>query len=175
MVQTEAVREALPRIIRERGIGSLLDAPCGDLNWIVRVPLDGVRYTGADIVEDMVRELRRKHAARGREFITLDIVGDAAPAHDLILCRDCLVHLSEADALAALRNFSRSGAKYLLTTTFPGVQENPPLDRTGRWRPLNLCRPPFNLPEPLEVVHERCPEPGFESKSLGLWRLPLPL
>ena len=43
---------------------------------------------------------------------------------------------------------------------------------TGDWRPLNLERPPFNLPAPALLLNEGCTEGGdtFADKSLGLWR-----
>jgi len=44
---------------------------------------------------------------------------------------------------------------------------------TGDWRPLNLERPPFNLPPPLVLVNEQCTEAQgrYADKSLGVWRL----
>ena len=35
LVQTEAIRAWLPEIIQELSIGSVLDVPCGDLNWLI--------------------------------------------------------------------------------------------------------------------------------------------
>ncbi|HEX8999730.1 MAG TPA: class I SAM-dependent methyltransferase, partial [Blastocatellia bacterium] len=76
------------------------------------------------------------------------------------------------DAIAALRNFKRSKSEYLLTTTFPKTEVNEDI-LTGEWRPLNLQRAPFNFPEPLRLINERCTEEGdrYADKSLGLWRL----
>ncbi|MBL0029993.1 MAG: hypothetical protein IPO95_13365 [Rhodanobacteraceae bacterium] len=41
------------------------------------------------------------------------------------------------------------------------------------FRPLNLQKPPFNLPKPFEIISEACTENGggFADKSLGLWRI----
>src|ERR1700683_3686127 len=39
LAQTEAVRAALPTLCRDLGISSMLDIPCGDLNWIRHVDL----------------------------------------------------------------------------------------------------------------------------------------
>jgi hypothetical protein len=89
---------------------------------------------------------------------------------DLVLCRDCLVHLSSKDAVAALRNLKRSGSTYLLATTFPEHTDNPDVI-TGYWRPINLELPPFALPRPMLMINEGCPERGGADKSLGLWRI----
>jgi len=41
-----------------------------------------------------------------------DITSDPLPRADVILCRDCLVHFSLADAQAAIGNFARSGSAH---------------------------------------------------------------
>jgi hypothetical protein len=92
---------------------------------------------------------------------------------DLILCRDCLVHLPFRDGLALLGNFRQSGSRYLLTTTFSQLAKNNEVKMTGNWRPLNLELPPFCLPPPLYLLAEGCTEMDgrYGDKSLGLWRL----
>jgi len=42
---------------------------------------------------------------------------------------------------------------------------------TGDWRPIDLTKPPFDLPQPVELLNEGCTEQGgaFADKSLGLW------
>jgi hypothetical protein len=43
----------------------------------------------------------------------------------------------------------------------------------GKWRPLNMQLPPFNFPNPICIINEKCTEGEgeFKDKSLGLWRL----
>src|SRR5262249_52047244 len=92
---TAAIREALPGLLQRCGARSLLDAPCGDAGWIGSVKLD-VDYTGIDIVPSLIAA-NTARAARGEmrgRFLVADITSDALPACDLVLCRDCLVHLS---------------------------------------------------------------------------------
>ncbi len=177
LARTAAVRAALPDLLRRHDVTSMLDAPCGDANWIATIDLNGVRYTGADIVRPLLEANRRRHAARGWTFVEADVVDGVPAGHDLVLCRDCLVHLRTADVAAALRAFSTSGARLLLTTTFPAAPRNRDLRRPGDWRPLDLTKPPFSLPAPIELVDERLddPDPVARSKALGLWRLPLEL
>lgn len=169
--QTNAVGVALPALCRRLGVTRLLDLPCGDFSWMSTVPLDGVGYTGADIVTELVEANRSRFGSPGRQFVELDLVSSRLPPADLLLCRDCLVHLSHADLQAALANIARSEIDWLLTTTFPDEPANVDIT-TGDWRPINLMRPPFNLPAPDALVNERCSEHGgtFADKSLGLWR-----
>lgn len=170
---TAPLAVALPALLRRLGVASLLDAPCGDASWIHRIGLD-VEYTGVDIVPAIVEDLQRRAAAgalSGR-YLLADITRDPLPRADAVLCRDCLVHLSFAHIERAVDNLRRSGASWLITTTFADWQVNRDCD-DGDWRALNLCRPPFGWPAPLALVDERCDEAGggWRDKSLGVWSL----
>jgi hypothetical protein len=80
------------------------------------------------------------------------------------------VHLSYADIFRALANIKASGCEYLLTTTYARLDRNHDTP-TGSHRALALHRPPFNFPPPLRLIDEKCPDPGFEDKMLGLYRV----
>jgi hypothetical protein len=168
-----ALQRDLPGLLRRLGVRSLLDAPCGDASWINRVDL-GVEYTGADIVPELIDDLAQRAAtgrARGR-YVRADITKSDLPAADAILCRDCLVHLSFANIGRTLANFRRSSAVFLIATTFPDLEVNQDCE-DGDWRALNMQRPPFACPAPLELLNEGCDEAGggYRDKSLGVWRL----
>ncbi|MCK1758730.1 class I SAM-dependent methyltransferase [Bradyrhizobium sp. 137] len=169
---TAAIREGLPPLLQRLGARSLLDAPCGDAGWISRMTLD-VDYTGIDIVPSLIEANRRRVAggSSGR-FLVADITRDALPRADVILCRDCLVHLSFANIDRALAQFQMSGARFLLATTFPEWEANRDCE-DGDWRALNMEKPPFDWPAPHALISERCEEGGggWRDKSLGLWQL----
>lgn len=167
---TRVIREALPLVFAKKGIKSLLDAPCGDYHWMRSIDLRGIEYTGGDIVALLIEENRKKYQRPGIFFVHLDVIHDSLPAADLVLCRDCLVHLPLADATKALRNIARSGSKWLLTTTFTARSENKEI-APGKWRPLNLQIAPFHLPDPDELINEECADAdgAYADKSLGLW------
>ena len=172
LVQTKEISFRLPEIIRKYKINSLLDAPCGDYNWISKVSLDIERYFGCDIVEDIVNKNIRQYGNNRIIFTKKNIIVDRLPKVDLILCRDCLVHFSNNDIALTLLNFKKSGAKYLLTTTFVDRIHNSDIP-TGRWRPINLQISPFNLPPPVILINEKCTEENskFRDKCLGLWKM----
>lgn len=172
LTQTEVIRAAIPRILRENNVRSMLDAPCGDWFWMREVDLGVEKYTGADIVETLIAKNRSLFGREGIEFKCLDLSRDELPNVDLIFSRDCLVHLSFADAQRMLNNFKASGATFLLTTTFTDRSSNIDLG-DGFWRPLNMQLAPFHFPPPIEIVNEKCTEGGgnFGDKSLGLWAL----
>jgi hypothetical protein len=170
--QTAAIRHHLPELCRRLGVRTLLDLPCGDFSWMATIDLGDVTYVGADLLPELIEAVTKRHAGQGREFRVLDLLSSPLPAADLVLCRDCLVHLSFADIARAIANLRTSRSSWLLTTTFPEQSVNEDI-HTGDWRPLNLGIAPFDWPRPQEILNERCTEANglFTDKALGLWRL----
>lgn len=169
---TAAIRRELPRLFAELGIRSVVDAGCGDFHWLSTLPVELDSYLGIEVVEGLAAANQARYGDPRRRFTSLDIIRDPLPSADLILCRDCLVHLKNRQVSAALRNFRRSGSRFLLTTTFTGEHPNADV-ALGGWRPLNLELPPFGLGPPLEVISEaESVEDGrYADKSLALWPL----
>lgn len=173
LLQTRIIREEIPKLLDELRVKRLLDVPCGDWNWMRYVNLSGVQCTGGDIVRDIIDKNNKSFGKENCKFEYLDIISGPLPKADLILCRDCLVHLNFSDGLAALDQFRKSGAKWLLTTTFTERSGNAELCEGNIWRPLNLEKPPYNLPKPERYLNEGCTEDDglFGDKCLGLWKL----
>jgi len=130
------------------------------------VNLEGIDYTGADVVPELITRNRQMHGADGRTFLVADLTRDALPKVDVILCRDCFIHLSFRDIFAALRNFKRSDSAFLLATTHIDLAANDDAP-TGGWRSVNLQLSPFNFPPPRQLIVEDV-ELG---KCVGLWNL----
>ena len=171
-IQTKELVRRLPGVLRTLEVTSVLDIPCGDFNWMQHIDLAGINYAGADIVGPLITKNEREYAAEGIRFYQLNLIIDTLPRADFVLCRDCLVHLSNADVTAAVKNVAKSGSVYLAATTFPGRGVNRDI-KTGGWRPLDLQAHPFCFPEPLAVINERCTEAGgiYADKSLAVWRV----
>ena len=167
---TEEIRAALPRIFSKHEVQVFTDIPCGDMNWMGHVDLIGVDYLGCDLVPDMIEDNRAKYPHLA--FKVLNLVMDVPRRSDLILCRDLLFHLSDLWALRALANIKASGTRLLLATSFPEVEVNEDIqmDRCIRWRPINLCAPPFSLPEPIEVIQENETH-ACRGRIVGLWEV----
>ncbi len=174
LVQTAVIRSELPKLAQELGVKTFLDAPCGDWCWMRRTELGVEHYIGVDIVETLIEKNQREFGNASTSFQCMNLAEGELPRVDLIFSRDCLVHLSFADALKIIANFKQSGSKYLLTTTFVSRDRNNDLvGKDSFWRPLNMQLPPFNFPQPMLLINEGCTEGGgqFTDKCLGLWRL----
>lgn len=166
---TENIRRELPGLLERLGVDSLLDAPCGDWNWMQHVNLPVSRYHGVDIVPHVIEENRRRFAGVGRSFEVADLAADPLPKADAILCRDTLVHVSYQDAFAMLRNFRATGAKWLLVNTYPEVRENKNQFTGARWRRLNLNLAPFRFPDCEYSIEDGG---DVDPSLLCVWRLP---
>ena len=171
MLQTNVVREVLPKLVEEYKVNTFLDVPCGDLNWMQRVEFHAdCRYIGGDIVPALIESNQEKFGSERRSFQQINLASTSLPKADMLFCRDCLVHLSFDYIHQVLANVKRSDIVYLVTTTFPNITINEDIV-SGEWRCLNLSLPPFNFPEPLALILEECPEAGFEEKCLGIWKI----
>jgi len=145
---TKTVRRELVKLIKHLEFTSILDAGCGDFNWMSKVPLK-IPYRGCDIVPEMIAKNKKDFGDRKNVlFFVADIRKDDLPQVDVILCRCALYHLSHASIKEVLANFKRSGSHFALLTNLPQVEKNTDIE-DGEYRRLNLQLEPFNLPLPL--------------------------
>lgn len=170
--QTKYLIPELSFMIKSLNIKSILDVPCGDFNWMRRVDLSGVKYTGGDIVEPLIISNSKKYSSDNIKFKVIDVVNDDLEKSDLIIVRDCFVHLPEADVLRAVNNIKRSGSKYLLTTNFlwESVPNNKDI-QVGQWRRLNLTQPPYSFKFPDRIIIEGNRQSHDHDKTMSLWKI----
>lgn len=169
LIQSERLRDGLPELLRKLNVSSILDLPCGDLNWMKQLDLSPYQYIGADIVGDLIEKNRRAYS--DFQFEVLDVCSDPLPAADFMLSRDLLVHLCFADINLAVENIRASSIRFLACTTFTEVHHNK--DKlTGNHRMLNMLEPPFSWGEPLYLLPDGARgQPPREGKSLGVWKV----
>jgi len=167
--QTKTLINQLPILFKQYNIQSILDIPCGDFYWMSNVDLTGIDYTGADIVDGIIEKLIKQYP--DKKFLVMDITKSKLPVADLIFCRDCFVQLPYDDIKIAIHNIKRSHAKYLLTTSF--INHNNTDRSMGNWRPIDLCKEPFNFPKPIQIINEGCTENNgiYKDKTMCLWKI----
>jgi 2-polyprenyl-3-methyl-5-hydroxy-6-metoxy-1,4-benzoquinol methylase len=171
--QTKEIIAKLPSLLKKYDIKSILDVPCGDFYWIRHIDLSGIDYTGADIVTKIIENNNKAYASENIRFQEIDVVNDAVPKVDLVICRDLLVHLKNDQIRKAIKNIRKSGAKYLLTTSFKNTTVNADNNTIGFWRPINLFLPPFSLTDPVDEIFENCTEANgkYNDKYLLLYQI----
>jgi hypothetical protein len=167
---TENLRKELPKIIKDHSITKVFDAPCGDFHWMKHVLRDvDVDYIGGDIVRPLVSSLNAKHKNDRTGFIHIDIVKDEYPDADLMICRDCLPHLSFKDTKRFLQNFMASDIQFLLTTTHDNIDGSPNADiAAGGFRLIDLFSSPYCFPaDPLARINDWIPP--HPKRQMCLW------
>ncbi len=163
MAYTANVRKRLPDLLRQYDVRSLIDAPCGDGNWISHIPMDGIAYIGIDIDQDSVAlSVKRQwtEPPSSRCYLIGDILTARLPFSDALMCRDFLQHLPNELARVALYKFKMSG-KWLLATSHSN-EANEDLG-PDNFRPLNLQAAPFALPQPDAAIADG------DGRILGMW------
>lgn len=151
---TSEFRRSFEAFLSERRVNVLFDAPCGDWNWMKDVVLSaGMRYVGGDIVPELVANLAKTYGNAKTEFRRFDVTRDPFPVADLWLCRDCLIHLSNEDVRQALKNFCESSVPFALISNYVNREPNRDIV-SGDFRPLDLTKAPFLLPQPILTIND---------------------
>mmetsp|Transcript_13092 Transcript_13092/g.52433 ORF Transcript_13092/g.52433 Transcript_13092/m.52433 type:complete len:163 (-) Transcript_13092:38-526(-) len=139
-------------------------------------------YWGGDIVRPLTAALDAAFGEPQRVgFGSFDLALQTLWPVDIVIVRDVLFHFSPERGLDVLRRVDASGARFLLTTYFPGednAKSRHRFDGGGHgfasfWH-LNLLDPPFSLPPPLlNIGFDGRAGPEYRTRVMGLWRLPL--
>jgi len=140
---------------------TLLDVGCGESTWLNREPPG---YIGCDIVPQAVKAAQALHG--DRKYFVADIVTDPLPRRDVILCRDVLMHLPVEQGVQALENFRRTGALWLIATTFEQGTNDRGIE-VGEFYRINMETPPFEL-VPIASIKD---DWKFEDKALMAFHL----
>ena len=164
---TENLRNGLEKVIIDFEIKSIIDAPCGDFNWMNSVNLENVNYWGFDIVKNLILRNKELYERENVKFSVLDIITDNIPKADLWICRDVLFHFSNDDIDLVIKNFQKSEVKYILTTTYRETILNENI-KTGEFRELNLEIEPFCFPKPILIIDDSN-NGEVSGRVMGLW------
>jgi hypothetical protein len=142
---TENLIASLNRFIKEKHIKSIIDAPCGDFNYMKEVELSQVEYTGYDVSSNAI-ELCKKYEKDNIRFEVKDITKDKLPYADLIICKDLFIHLSYEHIKLILQNVIDSGCKYFATSRYEkGVYGNTEKESSESARTIEVTTSPFDF------------------------------
>lgn len=163
---TDIYIEQLVSFIKENNVQSVLDIGCGDFKIMARVVRKvDVNYTGIDVVEDMIKRHQQLYGAMKTDFLFLDAIDDELPDAELVIIRQVLQHLSNAQIQKILSKLSRF--KYVIITeemltadtTEPNIDKIPgPHIRTSMLSSVFIDLPPFNVKN-TKVLFEYFEEP----------------
>jgi hypothetical protein len=170
LASTENLRKQLPKLFEQFKIKTVFDGPCGDFNWMQLVIKEtAIDYIGGDIVSAIVEENQKRYSSDKAKFIKVDLTKDSLPIADLMICRDCLFHLSYEDSKLVLENYLKSNIPYLLTTSYKNDNTFKNKDiLTGHFRVIDLFSSPYQFPKDTLYEIEDWLEPE-SPRSMYLW------
>ena len=152
------IRNSIKGIIKKYEVKTILDAPCGDFNWIRDILSENLDYVGVDIVEQLINKNKNLYSNKNISFINLDITKDKLPDADLLICRDCLIHLSFKSINSFFKNFLESKIKLILLTNYEFKDKKKIINTDipdGEYREIDLSEPPFSLNEPFIKILDK--------------------
>lgn len=190
MEETDVIRQQIKQLVKDKEIKSVVDVPCGDFNWMKDIVYSFEKYTGCDIVPEMIQD-NQKFANSIISFKELDLTQDGIeiPEGDLLIVRDVLGHLTLDGGQKAIANILKSKCKYLLTTTWYSLNDpnytHENRDNTvtveANWDrgaaafyPVCLHSAPFNFPKPEFYIEEKPKVDGYDQgvrKGLAFYEL----
>jgi SAM-dependent methyltransferase len=120
-------------------IRSIVDLGCGDWRFSKHLDLSSREYLGVDIVASVIAANTKAYGSDHVRFEVADAITFDIPDCDLLVCKDVLQHLSNANVRAILDR-SRAARFALFTNDYHPANEDCP---NGSTRPLDITRPPF--------------------------------
>ena len=117
---------------------------CGTFMYFEEVDLDGISYTGVDIVKDLIDLNNKKYGNDHIKFQHGNIVEMEYPDADLVICKHVMQHLQNEDVFKILPKLKTFRYCLLVDQITSPTATNIDLS-FGEDRPLDVLKPPFNL------------------------------
>jgi SAM-dependent methyltransferase len=133
----------LEAFIKFNRIESVVDYGCGDWTFSQHMNWHGADYLGLDCVPAVIERNQQRYQRGNVRFELTSFSRFWIPACDLLIVKDVLQHLSNGLILEFLTQ-TRHVPFVLLVNDFAW---NDPVNydiAAGGYRPIDLCRPPFN-------------------------------
>ena len=136
--------EMLQAFLRQHDIRTIIDCGCGDWQFSRHLDFGTARYIGVDIVPSVIEANRKAFARDGVEFRCGDFTSIDLPAADLVICKDVLQHLPDANVARFLAQLPKF--RFALLTDDVGSN----VDRAGtlaaaayHYARVDICSAPF--------------------------------
>ena len=154
-IQTNNLVLELQKFFKENNIKNILDAPCGDCAWIKKIFETDIKYTGIDIVEDLInKNIITFKSNINIKFYCKDLTEyNNFDNYDFIFMRDFFIHLPFSLIRKILRNLKNSNCRYFAFNSYENTYLNKEIV-TGQHRKINLLKEPFNLGAPFQKIQE---------------------
>jgi SAM-dependent methyltransferase len=166
------------RFIDSKAVDSIVDVGCGDFNIGSKLSRYVKRYIALDVSSEIIERNKITYAELSNvEFQQLDACSDQIPLADLVIVRQVLQHLTNAEIEDLLSNVEKSGTKYVIIVehhydldksqvTNIDLQAHGPYTRVEHRSGVNIMEPPFSKEAKLV---ERIPIPFAPDEFLYMF------
>jgi SAM-dependent methyltransferase len=131
----------LEHFIKSHDVRSIVDLGCGDWRSSKYLHLDPCQYLGVDVVASVIAANQKTYGSDSVRFEVADAANFSVPDCDLLICKDVLQHLSNANISKVLSRVKRARWALITNDYHPANEES----RNGDTRPLDVTRAPFVL------------------------------
>lgn len=140
-------RAFLQRFISLNSIRSVVDIGCGDWQFSRFVDFGGANYLGLDVVGSLIERNRAVFGGPTTQFAVMPDDVDAVPSGDLLIIKDVLQHLPDADIFAILNRVAPRFRFALLTNSYEKIDtaQNYDISGHGDFRCIDLTATPYNV------------------------------
>lgn len=165
---TKPYRLFLQEFLETNRVRSVLDYGCGDWQFSRLIDWRGAVYYGVDVVPTVVDRNRGLYGRPGIEFLLSPKDPSHLPDADLLICKDVLQHLPNADVQTFLDEVAPRFPMSLIINDAAGPGNAHELNMeisAGEWRPVDIRVAPFAADA---VVVKTLVTPKVHSRS---WRM----
>ncbi|MGE5183844.1 MAG: class I SAM-dependent methyltransferase [Acidobacteriota bacterium] len=145
MRTTLLYRTFLQAFLKNNHITSVVDAGCGDWEFSSAMDWTGIDYKGYDIVDSVVEQDKQKYGKPNIQFFHANIVDTDLPPADLLISKQVLQHLPNADVEKFLKQIKKYKFALIMDSVDPITMSGKNQDiQPGQFRPFDPTAPPFN-------------------------------
>lgn len=119
--------ETVIRFLKDHAPITVLDVGCGDFNVGQQIRPFAQQYTAVDIVPELIERNRSEFSFENLTFECLDLAKDTLPSADVLIIRQVLQHLSNAEIQSFLPRLHQY-SYVILTEHIPNGEFAPNVD-----------------------------------------------
>lgn len=143
---SEVYLDFLQNFLREKGIGSVVDAGCGDWQFSRLIDWGGTFYLGYDASRIVIEQNWKTFANDNVRFIHGNFLNMDLPPADLLIIKDVLQHLGNENIHRAVQQFGKFKYVIIVNDIDPHTLTALNVDiNDGDYRTLDITAEPFNV------------------------------
>lgn len=104
---TVPYRAYLLKFLKEKKIRSVVDAGCGDWESTKLIDWTGIKYTGYDVVKDVIQRDINRFSSQNIKFIHANFLKTNLPNADLLICKHVCQHITNKDGHKLLKQMHK--------------------------------------------------------------------